>query len=267
MDCSRPARRYSDFVVSHGQACRLRYPPDELSISDVARIGVLGRFRDFERQHRIEHDQVWLVQSQTGDHRDGNLLRGGIGLTTGLGWSDSEDEDAPSPLTRQLSAVDLRKKAGREAREREKEAEKEGLSQASSVASMVAVRPSPLGREMDEGAGARESVMSVGNIGSAGSMGSMGSVRSAPSRTTSSMQLKKTSSTRSLWSLPDEDGPHDQSMDGLPTPATTPILSRVLPGLKCSESGASSIHSVMAQLRHRGLVRTASRRRAAVRGV
>ena len=26
-------------------------------------------------------------------HRDGKLLRGGIGLTTGLGWSDSEDED------------------------------------------------------------------------------------------------------------------------------------------------------------------------------
>ncbi|GBE83692.1 hypothetical protein SCP_0507480 [Sparassis crispa] len=35
-------------------------------------------------------------------HRDGRLLRGGIGLTTGLGWSDSEDEDAPSPLTSQL---------------------------------------------------------------------------------------------------------------------------------------------------------------------
>ncbi|PIL34648.1 hypothetical protein GSI_03427 [Ganoderma sinense ZZ0214-1] len=32
-------------------------------------------------------------------HRDGKLLRGGIGLTTGLGWSDSEDEDAPSPLS------------------------------------------------------------------------------------------------------------------------------------------------------------------------
>jgi hypothetical protein len=31
-------------------------------------------------------------------HRDGKLLQGGIGLTTGLGWSDSEDEDAPSQL-------------------------------------------------------------------------------------------------------------------------------------------------------------------------
>ncbi|KIY49964.1 hypothetical protein FISHEDRAFT_57857 [Fistulina hepatica ATCC 64428] len=36
-------------------------------------------------------------------HRDGRLLRGGLGLTTGLGWSDSEDEDAPSPLTSRLS--------------------------------------------------------------------------------------------------------------------------------------------------------------------
>lgn len=40
-------------------------------------------------------------------HRDGHLLRGGIGLTTGLGWSDSEDEDAPSPLTRRLSHMAL----------------------------------------------------------------------------------------------------------------------------------------------------------------
>ncbi|CCL98737.1 uncharacterized protein FIBRA_00742 [Fibroporia radiculosa] len=44
-------------------------------------------------------------------HRDGKLLRGGIGLTTGLGWSDSEDEDAPSPLTRQLSSTSLSRKS------------------------------------------------------------------------------------------------------------------------------------------------------------
>ncbi|KAM5545726.1 hypothetical protein V8D89_000764 [Ganoderma adspersum] len=42
-------------------------------------------------------------------HRDGKLLRGGIGLTTGLGWSDSEDEDAPSPLVRQMSTGSLQK--------------------------------------------------------------------------------------------------------------------------------------------------------------
>ncbi|KAG8215979.1 hypothetical protein J3R82DRAFT_7964 [Butyriboletus roseoflavus] len=40
-------------------------------------------------------------------HRDGKLLKGGIGLTTGLGWSDSEDEDAPSMLTRRVSTLVL----------------------------------------------------------------------------------------------------------------------------------------------------------------
>ncbi|KZT63619.1 hypothetical protein DAEQUDRAFT_104169 [Daedalea quercina L-15889] len=44
-------------------------------------------------------------------HRDGRLLQGGIGLTTGLGWSDSEDEDAPSPLTRKLSTSTLSRKS------------------------------------------------------------------------------------------------------------------------------------------------------------
>ncbi|KAI0824407.1 hypothetical protein BC628DRAFT_1411015 [Trametes gibbosa] len=44
-------------------------------------------------------------------HRDGRLLAGGIGLTTGLGWSDSEDEDAPSPLIRKISSRNLKKRA------------------------------------------------------------------------------------------------------------------------------------------------------------
>jgi hypothetical protein len=58
-----------------------------------------------------------------------------------------------------------RRKAAVEAREREKETEKEGLSRASSVASMAAARPSPLRREIDEGVGARESMMRVGALG------------------------------------------------------------------------------------------------------
>jgi hypothetical protein len=40
-------------------------------------------------------------------HRDGKMLREGVGLTTGLGWSDSEDEDAPSPLIRRLSTLTM----------------------------------------------------------------------------------------------------------------------------------------------------------------
>ncbi|TFK21025.1 hypothetical protein FA15DRAFT_682284 [Coprinopsis marcescibilis] len=44
-------------------------------------------------------------------HRDGRLLRGGIGLTTGLGWSDSEDEDSPSPLTKRISTLNLARRS------------------------------------------------------------------------------------------------------------------------------------------------------------
>ncbi|KAL4247945.1 hypothetical protein ABKN59_008929 [Abortiporus biennis] len=43
-------------------------------------------------------------------HRDGSLLRAGMGLTTGLGWSDSEDEDAPSLLTRRLISTTIERK-------------------------------------------------------------------------------------------------------------------------------------------------------------
>lgn len=44
-------------------------------------------------------------------HRNEKLLREGLGLTTGLGWSDSEDEDAPSPLTHRLSKLALSRKS------------------------------------------------------------------------------------------------------------------------------------------------------------
>ncbi|KAG8933330.1 hypothetical protein FRC01_009816 [Tulasnella sp. 417] len=43
-------------------------------------------------------------------HRDGKNLGLGLGLTTGLGWSDSEDEGAPSPLRRHISQIILNKK-------------------------------------------------------------------------------------------------------------------------------------------------------------
>ncbi|KAL0579885.1 hypothetical protein V5O48_002132 [Marasmius crinis-equi] len=43
-------------------------------------------------------------------HKNQNLLRGGLGLTTGLGWSDSEDEDAPSPLTKRLPSLIVSRK-------------------------------------------------------------------------------------------------------------------------------------------------------------
>jgi hypothetical protein len=44
-------------------------------------------------------------------------MRGSLGLATGLGWSDSEDEDAPSLPTRQSSAAKLLHWSHRRARE------------------------------------------------------------------------------------------------------------------------------------------------------
>ncbi|KAK2460710.1 hypothetical protein APHAL10511_007180 [Amanita phalloides] len=65
--------------------------------SNMTKSGIMKDTRDTPmRRHR---------------HRDGRLLRGGIGLTTGLGWSDSEDEDAPSPLTRRLSSLSLMRRS------------------------------------------------------------------------------------------------------------------------------------------------------------
>jgi hypothetical protein len=55
-------RSYSDFVISHGPTRWRRYSSNELSNSDVTRIDALGSFDDLEHLHRIEHDQVQLVQ-------------------------------------------------------------------------------------------------------------------------------------------------------------------------------------------------------------
>ncbi|KAJ7672663.1 hypothetical protein B0H17DRAFT_1141196 [Mycena rosella] len=68
-------------------------------------------------------------------HRDGKTLAGGIGLTTGLGWSDSEDEDAPSALTRRISLLNLSRSASHT-----------GLSRASSFST----RTSTYGRSSAE---------------------------------------------------------------------------------------------------------------------
>ncbi|CAE6505144.1 unnamed protein product [Rhizoctonia solani] len=59
---------------------------------------------------RARGEKVWKAEARRKiRHRDGQNLRDGVGLTTGLGWSDSEDEDAPSPLRRRLSSVLLAK--------------------------------------------------------------------------------------------------------------------------------------------------------------
>jgi hypothetical protein len=76
-------------------------------------------------------------------HCDGTLLHGRIGFTTWLGWRDEEveDEDAPSLLTRRLSAA----KPNRHARCR-------GVSTASTVSastSAIALRKSASVRNME----------------------------------------------------------------------------------------------------------------------
>lgn len=65
-------------------------------LSPHSRLLRTGDGRD-ERDNRMRKER----------HRAGETLREGVGLTTGLGWSDSEDEDAPSPLTRRLSSLNL----------------------------------------------------------------------------------------------------------------------------------------------------------------
>ncbi|EED77753.1 predicted protein [Postia placenta Mad-698-R] len=90
------ASRMGTPLLSNGRPGSL---PSVASIADsvLTKSGLYKHGRDTaKRRHR---------------HRDGKLLRGGIGLTTGLGWSDSEDEDAPSPLTHKLSANTLKRKA------------------------------------------------------------------------------------------------------------------------------------------------------------
>ncbi|KAJ1300904.1 hypothetical protein OPQ81_003330 [Rhizoctonia solani] len=65
---------------------------------------------------RARGEKVWKAEARRKiRHRDGQNLRDGVGLTTGLGWSDSEDEDAPSPLRRRLSSVLLAKAQSRPA--------------------------------------------------------------------------------------------------------------------------------------------------------
>ncbi|CAK5273976.1 unnamed protein product, partial [Mycena citricolor] len=61
---------------------------------------------DTSSSSQVPHDPRHTTNRST-RHREANVLRGGIGLTTGLGWSDSEDEDAPSALTKQVSTLDL----------------------------------------------------------------------------------------------------------------------------------------------------------------
>jgi len=58
------------FLMAHNEMQLMRYVPASL----MTKSGIIKDERD------TPHRRV--------RHRDGKLLRGGIGLTTGLGWSD-----------------------------------------------------------------------------------------------------------------------------------------------------------------------------------
>ena len=80
--------------------CGSSLAPQEDPPTTVARV----------EEANLHRKHVTLDGSQDNERRKrrqtgGEMLREGVGLTTGLGWSDSEDEDAPSPLTRRLSTL------------------------------------------------------------------------------------------------------------------------------------------------------------------
>ena len=69
-------------------------------------------------------------------HRDGKLLRGGIGLTTGLGWSDSEDEEDGS-------AADAEEEEDDEDEEEEDEDEEDEESEVETEDDDLRIYPKP----------------------------------------------------------------------------------------------------------------------------
>jgi hypothetical protein len=90
-------------------------------------------------------------------HWEGKFLGGGIGieLFMGLGWSDSEDDDASSPLTKQPRTAGFRKRAASDDR-----------------------RQSSLMREVKEGTREREDVMHTGSIENMGNVRNLASMPS-----------------------------------------------------------------------------------------
>lgn len=168
-------------------------------------------------------------------HRDGTLLRGGIGLTTGLGWSDSEDEDAPSPLTRRISSMVVSRRAS-------------SSSMSSSVTRQIrpASNPHPLSRSVSETLSSAAETL-------ARQQGQMRSREGRPSQPPTSWPRASTSSTSSYGSnsrlsngssvlssssrrtsdtlshIREHDGEHERDDAGFATPSTASDSSMAMP--------------------------------------
>ncbi|KAI6126879.1 hypothetical protein F5141DRAFT_361800 [Pisolithus sp. B1] len=161
-------------------------------------------------------------------HRDGKLLKGGIGLTTGLGWSDSEDEDAPSALTRRLSRIVLTHRTS------------SSSIQSSRSSHSQPCLPHPLSRsishsvlrEVDEYEGAGESVTDciLSTIDEFGHSNGVAS-RSLPSRSGSRAGGVSVSRSGSTYSTTSGSGSRYSSYSTMSAPAS---------GLRMRTSSSSS---------------------------
>ncbi|KZP14601.1 hypothetical protein FIBSPDRAFT_868122 [Athelia psychrophila] len=58
----------------------------------------VGKIANAGRSQRVESNSTSTPCEE---------LRAGMRLTTEFGWSDNEDEDAPSPITRRLSTLNI----------------------------------------------------------------------------------------------------------------------------------------------------------------
>ncbi|OBZ66417.1 hypothetical protein A0H81_13704 [Grifola frondosa] len=144
-------------------------------------------------------------------HRDGRLLRGGIGLTTGLGWSDSEDEDAPSPLTRQLCSRSLSQKSS-----------SSSLHGSKSLASLP-----PTSRKNGTGPDRRTSTSStISSISSA-----MGGLSRTQSRASASSMRSASSGRRAYEAITNAPLRYIQEGEefGMDTPSTSSTASLPMP--------------------------------------
>ncbi|KAH9929445.1 uncharacterized protein B0H18DRAFT_211913 [Fomitopsis serialis] len=135
-------------------------------------------------------------------HRDGQLLRAGMGLTTGLGWSDSEDEDAPSTLTRRLIHTSISRKPS------------SSISRPASEFSRDVASPAPVRPTRRKPGTARSASLSITSLSSLGRPGTAGSNSSTESQPVSHTRAQSTAvgTPPTASSLPMPSPPSSVSM-------------------------------------------------------
>ncbi|OCH90137.1 hypothetical protein OBBRIDRAFT_625055 [Obba rivulosa] len=187
-------------------------------------------------------------------HRDGQLLRAGMGLTTGLGWSDSEDEDAPSTLTRRLISTSIAKGAPTAVSRTPSQALRDSV-----VAGLSRSPPPPRSpRNTSTTAFSRSASASLSSLRSAPSPKALTPgpriprARTQSSATRSTLSTSTSTSTLSVASTLDAGSStasqsSSTSTGSVPRPLRLPQAAHLRPRLKRSVTGASvrSIHSLI----------------------